>query len=69
MNTTLNLTLKRKATQAHLPSISKPQKKVQEYVTDEDFRIPLQPVGASNHTRPLTEQEWLRLHSWSWHPR
>ena len=67
MNSTLNRTLKRKATQAQLAAIVQPQKKIQPYVTDEDFRVPLQPSETSNHTRPLTEQEWLRLHTWSWH--
>ena len=69
MNSTLNITLKRKATQAQLATVQQPKKKIQEYVTDEDFRVPLQPAGAPNHTRPLTEQEWMRLHTWSWHTR
>jgi hypothetical protein len=69
MNATLNITLKRKATQAQLSTIAQPHKKTQEYVTDEDFRVPLQPTGAPNHTRPLTEQEWIRLHTWGWHTR
>jgi hypothetical protein len=67
MNSTLNRTLKRKATQAQLAAIVQPQKKIQPYVTDEDFRVPLQPSETPNHTRPLTEQEWFRLHTWSWH--
>lgn len=67
MNSTINRTLKRKATHAQLAAIVQPQKKIQPYVTDEDFRVPLQPNEAPNHTRPLTEQEWLRLQTWSWH--
>lgn len=69
VNSALNITLKRKAAQAHLSNLPQPQKKIQEYVTDEDFRIPLRPVSEPNHSRPLTEQEWMRLHTWSWHTR
>ncbi|KAJ8117666.1 hypothetical protein OPT61_g1191 [Boeremia exigua] len=69
MSSTINITLKRKATHAQLAAIVQPKKKIQEYVTDEDFRVPLQPTSVASHTHPLTEQEWMRLHTWSWHTR
>jgi hypothetical protein len=67
MNSTLNYTLKRKATEAQLAGVAQPNKKIQEYVTDEDFRVLAQPSETPNHTRPLSEQEWVRLHTWNWH--